>query len=572
MLDPLVEPRPQTVSAPHWDDDAKLISSRAIARREASKRRDRLPQGISTPNSLGDFVRARRRQWGAEKRLRPLPSIHARPSDRKVILGRLAIIATIVFWMTYVIYTVVRQFLTYGTESFRFTTEAVSYLVVVTFLTFSALMYLVARQGALQRFASHTRVARMELDRHFASSQGSMTVLVPSYAEEPNVIRQTLWSAALQEYPSLRVVLLLDDPPDPSDPVAASRLERSRAITTEIRDALSEPARRLSGALFRAQTISADVPVHREEVEELADHFLWASEWLSAQAAAEKVDDHVGYFFVEQVILRLAADLERTGAALHAGAREGTGPSRPRLLEMHRRLAWTFCAEMQTFERKQYASLSHEANKAMNLNAYIGLMGADYRRVVTESGTILRPVSGGEAADLEVPDSVYVLTLDADSLLLREYCLRLVYLLEQPGNERVAVTQTPYSAFRGAPTRIERLAAATTDLQHILHQGKSHYNATFWVGANAIIRKRALDDIVRDETVGGFLVRRYVQDRTVIEDTESSVDLAVHGWTLINYPERLSYSATPPDFGSLVVQRRRWANGGLLILPKLWRQ
>jgi len=56
-----------------------------------------------------------------------------------------------------------------------------------------------------------------------------------------------------------------------------------------------------------------------------------------------------------------------------------------------------------------------------------------------------------------------------------------------------------------------------------------------------------------------------------IEDTESSLDLAIHGWRLINYPERLSYSATPPDFGSLAIQRRRWANGGLLILPKLWR-
>src|SRR5690606_16939419 len=45
-----------------------------------------------------------------------------------------------------------------------------------------------------------------------------------------------------------------------------------------------------------------------------------------------------------------------------------------------------------------------------------------------------------------------------------------------------------------------------------------------------------------------------------------------HGWSLANHPERLSYSATPPDFGSLVVQRRRWANGGLLIMPKLVRQ
>src|SRR6185312_15252466 len=139
-------------------------------------------------------------------------------------------------------------------------------------------------------------------------------------------------------------------------------------------------------------------------------------------------------------------------------------------------------------------------------------------------------------------------------------------------NARVAVTQTPYSSFRGAGTRIERLAGATTDIQHILHQGKSFYGATFWVGANAVIRKIALEDIVEVETVGGFEVRRYVQDRTVIEDTESSVDLGTHGWSLVNYPERLSYSATPPDFGSLVVQRRRWANGGLLILPKFLRQ
>lgn len=64
----------------------------------------------------------------------------------------------------------------------------------------------------------------------------------------------------------------------------------------------------------------------------------------------------------------------------------------------------------------------------------------------------------------------------------------------------------------------------------------------------------------------------YIQDRTVIEDTESSIDIGSAGWSLVNYPERLSYSATPPDFGSLVVQRRRWANGGLLILPKLWEQ
>jgi cellulose synthase (UDP-forming) len=43
------------------------------------------------------------------------------------------------------------------------------------------------------------------------------------------------------------------------------------------------------------------------------------------------------------------------------------------------------------------------------------------------------------------------------------------------------------------------------------------------------------------------------------------------GWTVYNYPDRLAYSATPPDSGSLLIQRRRWATGGLPILPNVFR-
>ncbi|MBH0131096.1 glycosyltransferase family 2 protein [Salinibacterium sp. NK8237] len=516
---------------------------------------------------------SRRRQWGAESRLEPLPTVHPAPSDRKIALARLAIVATIVFWLTYVIYTIARQFINNGTESFRFTTEAISYVIVVTFLTFSALMYLIARHGAFQRFRAHARVPRAELDRHFADNQGSITVLVPSYSEEPDVVRATLWSACLQEYPSLSVVLLLDDPPFPDDPDAAAQLSKSRQLTEEIQRELAAPRARFADALSVFESrLRQQRPMGITELADLAGQYQWASAWLENKADNEQRIDHVDEFFVAQVLQGLAGELQLTADALGAALDENMVPPATRLHELYRRLARTFDAELSTFERKLYASVSHEANKAMNLNAYIGLMGGNYRPEETPDGTVLRPVSHAGAGDLSIPDSEYLLTLDADSLLLRDYCLRLVYLLEQKDNARVAVTQTPYSSFRGASTRIERLAGATTDLQHILHQGKSYYGATFWVGANAVIRKAALDDIVETETEGGFTVKRYVQDRTVIEDTESSIDLGTHGWTLVNYPERLSYSATPPDFGSLVVQRRRWANGGLLIMPKLMRQ
>ncbi|GHO98984.1 glycosyl transferase [Reticulibacter mediterranei] len=514
----------------------------------------------------------RKRQWGAERRTEPLPMMHEKPSTLKIAYSRLAIVLTIVLWIMYLISAILRQFFD-GPKTFSFTIQAVCYLLIVTLLTFSALMYLVARQGALQRFSKHIRVPRAELDRHFSEQQPSITVLVPSYSEEPEVIRKTLLSAALQEYPDMRVVLLVDDNPHPSNPAVAARLNATRKLGNEIMKLLAEPRTYLSNALYQFdQQYASTMSVTQATIMELAHQYAQAATWLNTLADKEAIDDHVDIFFVEQVLKGLANELHLVGQALRTSCQEGVLIPVERVRQLYRRLVWIFDAEVAIFERKKYASLSHEANKAMNLNSYIGLMGGTYLQRETPDGLILIPVARGQKGDVTFPDSEFLLTLDADSILLREYCLRLVYFLQQPDNARVAVTQTPYSSFRGAATRIERLAGGTTDIQHILHQGMSYYGATFWVGANAVIRKRALDDIAETEWVGGFEVRRFIQDRTVIEDTESSIDLTLHGWSLVNYPERLSYSATPPDFGSLIVQRRRWANGGLLILPKLWAQ
>jgi cellulose synthase/poly-beta-1,6-N-acetylglucosamine synthase-like glycosyltransferase len=509
-----------------------------------------------------------KKQWGAERRLAPLSITHDKPSTRKIAFSRLAIVMTILFWIVYIISVVLRQFFD-GAHNFQFTMQAIGYVVVVTFLTFSALMYLMARQGALQRFSKHIRVPRAELDRHFARKQSSITVLVPSYSEEPDVIRKTLLSAALQEYPDLHIVLLVDDKPNPIKTDDILKLTKTRRLAQEIMEILKEPKQRSAKALADFESSFSDqTHIPSSATKKLASEYIHAANWLHEFGDSESLNDHVDVFFAEQVIHKLANEWQLVGDALLASSQEDAELPIGRVRQLYQRLVWTFDVQLSVFERKKYASLSHEANKAMNLNSYIGLMGGSYREEKTPDGTVLLPVDTKDAS-LVIPDSDFILTLDADSILLREYCLRLVYFLEQPDNERVAVTQTPYSSFRGAGTRIERLAGATTDIQHILHQGMTYYDATFWVGANAVIRKKALDDIVEKEWIGGFEVKRYIQDRTVIEDTESSVDLALHGWRLVNYPERLSYSATPPDFGSLIVQRRRWANGGLLILPKL---
>ncbi|WP_233615471.1 glycosyltransferase family 2 protein [Leucobacter chromiisoli] len=497
--------------------------------------------------------------------------MHSRPSPAAIVWARAAIVITALSWFAYMVTTIMRMVIEGPRESFSFHVQTWVYGITVTALTFSAIMYLTARYGALVRFREHRRVERALIDSHFADSDGTVTVLIPSYDEEPEVVRYTLWSAALQEFPSVRVVLLIDDREDGLEGEALERLQRTRGLLGEISDALEAPRERALRALREFEERAPEHPGPRD-AKRAAEAYLEAAVWLDEFAAAEPIEDHMSEFFAEQVLLGLSNDLRLTRLALDAAHDQGASPDRERLAQLHRRLVWIFSADMDSFERKRYASLSQEPNKAMNLNSYISLMGGRFR-VSSETGErILEPLghdAADAAADLVIPDSRYLLTLDADSQLLRDYCVRLVYLLEQPENERVAVTQTPYSSFRGAPTRIERIAGATTDLQHIQHQGLTYFNATFWVGANAVIRKVALADIAVTETVGGFEITTYVQDRTVIEDTESSIDLGLHGWTLENYPERLSYSATPPDFGSLIVQRRRWANGGLLIMPKL---
>ena len=91
----------------------------------------------------------RKRQWGAERRRQPLPMMHEKPSTLKIAYSRLAIVLTIVLWVMYLISTIIRQFFE-GPKTFSFTMQAIGYLIIVRLLTFSTLMYLVARQGALQ--------------------------------------------------------------------------------------------------------------------------------------------------------------------------------------------------------------------------------------------------------------------------------------------------------------------------------------------------------------------------------------------------------------------------------------
>jgi EAL domain-containing protein (putative c-di-GMP-specific phosphodiesterase class I)/cellulose synthase/poly-beta-1,6-N-acetylglucosamine synthase-like glycosyltransferase len=517
-------------------------------------------------NSVDQRTPDARRQWGADRRSQPHPLVPPPVSEGRIARGRLAIVLTIAVWACYIVYTVIEQFVAGEADSARLVVEAIVYMIVVTGLAASATAYLITRIGFFYRSRAHHRAPRIALDNFLATDTPSVTVLVPSYQEDERVVRTTLLSAALQEYPGLRVVLLIDDPQQPRTRAARDLLRGARALPAAIEAELAVPYGRVHAAYERFTESPAAGAA--ENMRDLAAEYRFAVGWLYGLGRRQEMIDHTDTFFVEHILHALADDLGTIAEALEGGADEEAALPSERLHQLYRRLLAVFDASVTSFERKRYVSLSGEPNKAMNLNSYIGLMGGSYQEVGTPLGVALVPAGPGRG-EFDIPDPDYVLTLDADSVLLPEYALRLVHLLEQGAYAGCAVAQTPYSAFPGSATRIERISGATTDIQHIVHQGMTHYDATFWVGANAVLRKKALDDICQVAYEGDWEIRRYIQDRTVIEDTESTIDLGVHGWTLFNYPERLAYSATPPDFGSLAIQRQRWANGGLLILSRL---
>ena len=74
--------------------------------------------------------------------------------------------------------------------------------VVLSGLIYGSVVYQLARLGYLQRRAHHVPVDAERIERSFdADSAPALAILVPSYKEEVDVVRHTLLSAALQDYP-----------------------------------------------------------------------------------------------------------------------------------------------------------------------------------------------------------------------------------------------------------------------------------------------------------------------------------------------------------------------------------
>ncbi|MDP9351050.1 MAG: glycosyltransferase family 2 protein, partial [Chloroflexota bacterium] len=165
-----------------------------------------------------------------------------------------------------------------------------TFLCVALFMVYGNLLYQFMRLGYLERL---TQESPLLVDVADPSSDAEVVILVPSYKEDPRVVRQTLLSAALQDHPRKRIVLLIDDPSNPKSIEDAEGLRTTRQMVANLRALFGTEADRCQEALdaFRKR-VTRERFDPRVETEDFAQRLRVVVWWLDRQAALYGPDDH----------------------------------------------------------------------------------------------------------------------------------------------------------------------------------------------------------------------------------------------------------------------------------------
>src|SRR5680860_133215 len=224
------------------------------------------------------------------------------------------------------------------------------FVVLLLILMFGNVVYQVSRWGFVDRLIEHrARGSSIFPSPDFETP--SVTILIPSYKEDLRTIRQTVVSAALQAYPDVRVVLLIDDPPNPSADADRALLDTARSIPGEVERLFEEPLRlvRESRARFQLRAIQAktnldlETSAFRQLTCEIAD-------WLALEKEHQPQHDNVDRFFCELTFAERARLFSLDSEAfIQASVRQG----KRAVLDGYDYFERMLSPTIQSFERKR---------------------------------------------------------------------------------------------------------------------------------------------------------------------------------------------------------------------------
>lgn len=146
---------------------------------------------------------------------------------------------------------------------------------------------------------------------------------------------------------------------------------------------------------------------------------------------------------------------------------------------------------------------------------------------------------------------------DADHAPARDFLGRTLGYFRDP---KVGFVQTPqdfYNLDSYQHRRNQRRHLVWTEQSlffRVIQRGKDYWNAAFFCGSCAVLRRRALDD------VEGFATR------TVTEDLETSIRIHRKGFNSVYHAESLAFGVAPSTVVPFLKQRVRWGQGAMQSL------
>ena len=167
-----------------------------------------------------------------------------------------------------------------------------------------------------------------------------------------------------------------------------------------------------------------------------------------------------------------------------------------------------------------------------------------------------RAKAGNLNAGLAATDGDLVLVLDADHVPAPDFLRRTVGHFQR--DPKLFLVQTPHHFLNADPAErnlgMGRMPAESEMFYSVIQRGLDKWNATFFCGSAAVLRRVALEE------TGGF------SGETVTEDCETALQLHQRGWTS-RYVDRAMVGGLQPDtFAAWIGQRTRWASGMVQVL------
>ncbi|MEO3385373.1 UDP-forming cellulose synthase catalytic subunit [Mesorhizobium sp. CAU 1741] len=150
-----------------------------------------------------------------------------------------------------------------------------------------------------------------------------------------------------------------------------------------------------------------------------------------------------------------------------------------------------------------------------------------------------------------------IAVFDADHAPARSFLRETVgYFSEDP---RLFLVQTPHFFLNPDPLEknlrtFEKMPSENEMFYGIIQRGLDKWNASFFCGSAAVLRREALEE------TNGF------SGVSITEDCETAVELHSRGWNSVYVDKPLIAGLQPATFASFIGQRSRWAQGMMQIL------